>query len=261
MPTEKIFIPNSFGQKISAVVHRPQEKNQTLVIICPGYLDTKDYGSFVKMAEDLSEIGFTAVRFDPSGIWESEGQTKDYSLSQYLKDVRSVINSIKEKETFEKTILIGHSLGGLVSLLFASQNEDLSAVVGIMPPYSMTRPGKEREEKKNEDWAKNGFALVKRDLPFQANEEKEFQVPISVIQDAYQYNLLEVASQITVPTLLLAGENDTTIPEEDVKLIFESLKAPKEFFILPNIGHDYRLKEEEIELVNKKVIDFLTNLG
>lgn len=260
MSIKKLSIPNTLGQKLSAVAHYPEKNSDRLAVICPGYLDTKDYDNFIKLADDLSKGGFIAVRFDPSGTWESEGTPENYNLTQYLKDVQSIIDFIKKESALKTICVLGHSLGGLVSLLYASEHKDISSVIGIMPPYSMIRPGKIRERDESSDWAKNGFAISKRDLPLQQKGKKEFRVPFSVIQDAYQYDILKVAQKITAPVLLIAGGIDTTIPKEDVQKIYTTLNEPKKIIILPNIGHNYRFNPEEILKVNREVINFLNAL-
>ena len=59
--------------RISAVIDYPETESKGLVILCPGYLDTKDYKRLVQLGIDLAQAGFTTVRFDPTGTWESDG--------------------------------------------------------------------------------------------------------------------------------------------------------------------------------------------
>src|SRR3989344_857048 len=84
---EKVKIKNSKGQNISAVIHRPDIKTKKLAILCPGFLDTKNYDHLILLSEELLKKGFTVVRFDPTGTWESEGDISEYLTSQYLNDV------------------------------------------------------------------------------------------------------------------------------------------------------------------------------
>ncbi len=55
-------IPSSKG-KLSAVIHYPKNEFGKLAILCPGYLDSKDYKLLVGLAEVLNNIGYTVVRF------------------------------------------------------------------------------------------------------------------------------------------------------------------------------------------------------
>ena len=63
-------IPSSKGN-LAAAVHYPETKTERLAILCPGYVDSKDYKHLVGLAEALSKQGYTVVRFEPTGTWES----------------------------------------------------------------------------------------------------------------------------------------------------------------------------------------------
>lgn len=89
---EKMLISNSRGKKIAAVIQRPDEETNKLAILCPGFLDSKDYAHLRMLADDLVEQGYTSVRFDPTGTWESESDISEYLTSQYLNDIRSVLD-------------------------------------------------------------------------------------------------------------------------------------------------------------------------
>lgn len=107
---EAVKIPNTKGQHIAAVVHYPETQTEKLAVLCPGYLDTKDYDSLVKLADALAERGYTAVRFDPTGTWESEGGISDYLTSQYIKDIGSVLEYMLKQGNFTH-ILRGEAVG------------------------------------------------------------------------------------------------------------------------------------------------------
>src|SRR3989344_8561901 len=125
---KEVKIPNTKGQNIAAVVHHPETQTEKLAILCPGYLDTKDYDHLVTLADALAERGYTAVRFDPTGTWESEGEISDYLTSQYIKDVKSVLDYMLKEGNFIHVLVCGHSRGGMVSLLYAARDPRISAV-------------------------------------------------------------------------------------------------------------------------------------
>ena len=110
MIEEKVKIPNSIGKNISSVISRSEKETGKLAILCPGFLDTKDYAGLVGLAKKLcAQGGYTVVRFDPSGTWESEGDISDYSMTQYLKDVKSVKEYMLKNGSYDYILLAGHS--------------------------------------------------------------------------------------------------------------------------------------------------------
>ncbi len=247
----KIKIPNTIGKNIAAVIHKPETKTEKLAILCPGFLDTKDYSSFILLANSLCSHGYTIIRFDPTGTWESEGSIADYSTTQYLKDVKSVLDYMIKDGKYTNVLLGGHSMGGYVSMLYAAQDKRISMVVAIMSPYEG-----EVEGKVLKTWQKDDFKKSTRDIP-DSSAIKEFLVPYSFAKDRLKYNVLDVIKKVHASLLLIAGEKDTTVLPEEIKLIFDIANKPKKMITIPNIGHDYRHNVSEIEKVNNEVISNL----
>ena len=254
MPTEKVHIP-SHGKKLAAVIHYPKEQTDRLAILCPGFLDTKDYPHLVKLADALTAQGYTAIRFDPVGTWESDGDISDYTTTQYLANVKNILAYMRNRENYTHVLLGGHSRGGFVAIFYAAQDPKVSAVLGIMPPYNLLRTKREERDRK---WKEDGFNISKRDVP--GGGEKEFRVPYSNMEDAKQYDVLSEVSKLRVPLILVAGEKDNLIPPEEVQKIFDNANEPKKMIVMKGIGHDYRRNPEEIETVNSEIIESLDEL-
>ena len=155
----KKTIPSSKGN-LAAVIHYPETKTERLAILCPGYLDSKDYDHLVRLAEVLTERGYTVVRFDPTGTWESEGSISEYLTSQYLNDIKNVLEYMLREGDYRYVLLGGHSRGGMVSILYAARDPRISLVLGIMPSSGRSMVGKRRE-----DWQRSGFSISTRDVP------------------------------------------------------------------------------------------------
>lgn len=248
---EKIKIKNSEGKNISAVIHRPKIISEKLAILCPGNVDSKDYDHLFQLAEALTKQGYTAVRFDPIGTWESDGEASEYSITQYLKDIKTVLEYMLEKENYKYILLGGHSRGGQLSILYAARDPRVSLVLGIMPPYE-NKKGKSREE-----WEKTGVRISLRDLPDNKNEKREFRLPFSYVLDRDKYDVIRDVKKIKAEIILFAGELDITVLPQEVKNIFDNANEPKKFIVLRGIGHGYRRNLREIEVVNKEILKAL----
>ena len=159
MNQENIKIPNSSSKNISAVIHHPGMKTDKLAILCPGYLDTKDYASFAALADRLAIYGYTVVRFDPTGTWDSEGDIAEYNCTQYLNDIKSIIDYMLNIQKYNHILLGGHSRGGMMSILYSARDARITSVVAIMPSSGRTMVGK-----RIEDWKQNGFSISHRGI-------------------------------------------------------------------------------------------------
>ena len=238
----------SGNNKLSAVVDRPKVKTDKLAILCPGYLDSKDYDGLRLLAEDLTNLDYTIVRFDPTGTWGSEGTIDQYTTTQYLEDIKNVLEYMLTEFGYQHILLGGHSRGGQLSLLYTARDPRISTVIAIMPSSSYTLTKETRYS-----WGKDGIRFSKRDIPG-SNEIKNFYVPFSHALDRDKYNVLEEVKKIRVPIIFIAGELDNLVLPEHVKGIFEAANEPKKFVIVKGIGHGYRRSISEIKEVNKQII-------
>jgi len=250
---EKITITSPNGKSLAAAVHYPDKVSEKLAILCPGYLDSKDYQHLINLAEDLAEQGYTVIRFDPMGTWKSEGDISDYITTQYLEDIKNVLEYMLQQTDYKHVLLGGHSRGGMVSILYAARDPRISLVLGIMPSSGRTMAGGRREE-----WKETGFSISKRDLPENRNGKREYRVPYSHVEDRDKYNVVEDVKQVKVPIILIAGELDELVLPEYVKEIFDEANEPKRMVIIEGIGHDYRHNLSEIKKINKTILNLLT---
>ncbi|MFA7286827.1 MAG: alpha/beta hydrolase [Patescibacteria group bacterium] len=245
-------IPTDNGGYIAAAIHHPPQTTDCLAILCPGWLDSKEYNHLVFLADDLANEGYTVVRFDPTGTWESEGDTP-HTVSEYLNDIRSVLEYMLETGSFKHVLLGGHSRGGMVSILYAIRDSRISTVLAIMTPYSIVRT---QTKDTIEAWKSKGYRISLRNVP-NSKEIKEFRVPYSHAEDAEMYNVLEEVKNLHTPLLLVTGDVDTVVSPDDVKQIYDKANEPKQFLTLEGIGHDYRHNDDEIKIVNEAVLKAL----
>lgn len=250
MNISKIQIPSTKGN-ISAVIHNPEMKTEKLAVLCPGYLDSKDYKNLVGLGDALSQQGYTVVRFDPTGTWESDGPISDYTTTQYLLDIKNVISYMLSQSDFTHILLGGHSMGGKVSILYAAQDPKISVILGVASsPKAIV--GARRSEIE-----KAGIRISQRDLPEDKNKTREFRVPFAHFLDSEKYDVIKCLKKIKVPIILIAGELDDVAPPNSVKEIFDNAKEPKRFSVVSGIDHDYRHNDNEVAKIVEKVLEQL----
>ncbi len=226
---------------------------RSLALLLPGFLDSKDYAHLVDLDKKLKQIGYLTIRVNPTGTWDDNNIDK-YSITQYLKDVEKTITKAKKNSKIDNILLAGHSLGGTIALLYGSRNTEVNTVVAIMSPSKYLRDENTEKIKK---WEKEGFRKSTRDLPNDKKGEKEFNLPYSFIEDAKQYDVLEEISNFKGNLLLVTGKLDDCVKPKQLKDIYKEANEPKQLKFLENIGHDYRHNQDEIDLINNEIIQYL----
>ncbi len=91
----------------------------------------------------LSQSGWDVYALDLRGHGKSEGEVAGATMQNYVEDVRSVV----EENNLNRPVVIGHSMGGLVALMYTAQygEQSASAVVAIDPSPTKEISGSEEK--------------------------------------------------------------------------------------------------------------------
>ena len=91
---------------------------------------------FLVIADYLTKNGIGVLRYDERGVGESEGDFRSATSKDFASDVSSAVNYLKTRSDidFNKIGLIGHSEGGLVAPMVASQSDDIAFMVLLAAP-------------------------------------------------------------------------------------------------------------------------------
>lgn len=244
----------AYTHDLSAKFHKPEDTSKTLAVLLPGFLFSKDYKNFTSLGDILKENNITTVRFDPTGTWESGADIEHYSITQYLSDIEQVIEFSLTEKKYENVILIGHSMGGLVANLFASEFEEISTTVAIFSPSSVGVS--EYMKAKLPNWKESGSTSSKRQAP-DSEEIVEIDTPYSFFEDASSYDGKSAVSNLEIPKLFLAAGLDVAIADQHVKHFFDAAAQPKDYLLLKGVEHNYWIDNKQLAEVNLAVLDFL----
>jgi dipeptidyl aminopeptidase/acylaminoacyl peptidase len=204
----------SDGQKIAGVLHLPDEKNPPCVVASHGLLSSKNSEKYIALGEQISKEGMAMLRFDFRGIGESEGRLEDDTVSGRIADLDSAIAFVKSYPGMGKRIgLLGSSLGGYISLIGASREKEIRAVVIWATPFHLD----DLRSKGTEQDPLPGEAFF-NDLP--------------------RHRLLPLLPKVS-NCMVIHGEKDELVPVDQAWEIFHTLGAPKEIHVIE--GADHRL--------------------
>lgn len=218
-----------------------------LAILIPGRLDTKDYANFVSHSKYLAARGFLVVSFDPPGTWDSLGDIELYTTTNYLKVIDELIAYFGNRPT----LLVGHSRGGTVSMLAAS-NPAVIGMILLMANFGMPTPP-------DDEARKLGFQVSFRDMPPGDSitpEQKEFQLPMSYWDDGAHYNPVIELQKYEKPKLLIDGTTDEFYNPDEISKLYSTLPEPKMIKEIES-DHDYRYNKKAIDEVEAIMGQFL----
>ena len=244
----KTFIKNRKGQKISVLVEEV-ENQKGLVFIMHGLGGFKEQPHIQTFADVFKENSYTTVRFDAANtIGESEGNFENATATNHYEDLEDVIKWAKTQDWYQEPFcLAGHSLGGLCAALYAARHPN---EVKALAPISTSISGKmfleafsEKEECDRTGWWTRK-STSKPDVVLKLNWN-------NFVDDLLKYDLLEVAHKLTMPVLLVVGENDHGTPPEHQRQLLDRISGPKELHIIKGASHTFR-KENDFRAYNKE---------
>jgi dipeptidyl aminopeptidase/acylaminoacyl peptidase len=216
MKVEKVFFMSE-GMKISGILHLPDEKHPPCVIASHGLLSSKDSEKYIVLGERMSGEGMAMLRFDFRGIGESEGREEDNTISKKIADLSAAVDFVKSYPGMGNRIgLIGSSLGGFLTLIKASGDQEMRAVVIWATPLHLDDLGTKRQAEDHP-------------LP-----------PDAFFEDLPKHRLVPLLHKV-YRCLVIHGEEDELVSMDQALGIFYNLGVPKELHMIG--GADHRLTD------------------
>ncbi|MEW6304474.1 MAG: alpha/beta fold hydrolase [Verrucomicrobiota bacterium] len=214
-------IKNTHGERIDYTFHQGDKASKQVVVIGHGVTGNKDRPFVVALAEGLAKAGLNALRISFTGNGASGGRFVDCTISKEVADLGSVIDALKDYTI----CYAGHSMGGAVGVLRASQDNRIRHLISLAGMVH------------TQAFAQREFGSVK---PGEGCMWDEPACPLSqtYMDDMAKINtVVDHASLITVPWLLVHGTEDDVVPIQDSKDIFAKANEPKELFIIQGSNH------------------------
>ncbi len=130
----RLRIPGSQGAVLGAELDVPDKGSpRAYAVFSHCYTCSRNLKSFHIISEILANHGLGILRFDFTGIGDSEGEFIDTNFAYDVDDIVAVAEYMAANYAPVK-ILIGHSMGGTASLLAAQRIPSVNACVTLSAP-------------------------------------------------------------------------------------------------------------------------------
>ena len=239
--------------------HLPESSSKPVgIVYVPGFRSTSQGNKARRLLEHCREKSYELVRFDPEGLGESPHDPQQLEFPHWVEDAETAMSKI----TSDKVVLVGSSLGGLISIKLALKHPGrVSALFLICPAVSMT-------SKIHDMWLET---LGKKSLDeVDPNEVFWFKddgmPPLSFTkkfletQESERVELNELTSPLNIhgPMVIMHGMEDDVVPHEISLSLVKSVRAPSVDLVLRKDG-DHRLSREEDLQLMTDCLDRLIN--
>jgi putative redox protein len=168
------------------------------------------------------------LRFDFTGLGESEGDFTDTNFSSNVDDLVAASHFLDEDYDAPK-LLVGHSLGGAAVLQAASRIPSTAAVVTIAAPCSPKHLERLVTDRREELLKKGEIEVSIAGRPFTI--KKQF------VDDLEELRMDESIRDLGAALLVLHSPLDRTVSLDNAAHIFETAQHPKSFVTLDGADH------------------------
>lgn len=243
MKSEKIIFTGSAGEKLSGRIDYPESEPKIFALFAHCFTCSKNLRAVGNITKALALNGIATLRFDFTGLGESEGDFADTNFSSNVDDLIAASDYLNKN--FEApALIIGHSLGGAAILQAANSLESSKALVTIGSPCNPDHVIHhfKADLSKIEETGEAVVTLAGR--PFKI--KKQF------LDDLGSANMNDTISNLNRALLVMHAPLDDTVGIDNAAHIFKMAKHPKSFVSLD--GADHLLSSEEYSMYAGNVI-------
>ena len=229
MPTEAIRFPGTGGVTLSARIDRPVHgpiRGWALFAHC--FTCGKSLKPVVHIARALNQEGIGVLRFDFTGLGESEGDFADTNFSSNVDDLVAAGLFMAERGE-APGLLIGHSLGGAAVLHAAHQLPSVQAVATIGAPSEPSHVLHHFSDREEEIRAQGEATVQLAGRPFRVKQQ--------FLDDLQESRMEEAVKTLGRPLLVMHSPVDATVGIEHAARLFLYARHPRSFVSLDDADH------------------------
>lgn len=229
MASKKITFQNKDGLTLSAKIEIPDSiKVRHYAIFAHCFTCNKNLSAIRNIARSMNEAGIGVLRFDFTGLGDSEGEFSETTFSSNVDDLVQAAAFLEEHYK-APSILVGHSLGGAAVYYAANEVTSIEVVASIGAPASPDHVEHLFQEGLDEI-EKYGKAKV-------SIGGRPFYIGKQFLDDINSKNMDDLLRNLRKPVLIFHSPQDTIVSIENAKRIYKATKHPKSFISLDGADH------------------------
>lgn len=222
--------------------------------------------SLKMLAEALAKNGIASLRYDKRGIGESKASAvTETSLvfENYTEDAKSWINFLKLDKRFTQLTIIGHSEGSLIGMIAGAKANKFISIAGagesadkLLKSQISSKSNKVIEDMTFPiiDSLKSGNKVKKVDPMLNSLFRPSIQ---PYLISWFKYDPQTEIKKLTVPILIIQGNNDLQVPVQDAENLSKANKNA-ELDIIDKMNHIMKIidgdKQANMESYNNETL-------
>lgn len=225
---EKVTFAGTGGAALAGRLDLPAGPPRAVALFAHCFTCGKDVVAASRISRALTERGIAALRFDFTGLGESDGEFANSTFSSNVDDLVRAADHLRATVA-APTLLVGHSLGGAAVLAAAHRIPEVRAVATIGAPADPSHVSGLFDQRRA-DIETDGEATV-----WLAG--RSFRVRREFLADIAHQRQQERIAQLGRALLVLHAPADEIVGIDNARLIYEAARHPKSFVSLDDADH------------------------
>jgi len=229
MKSEIVRFDNASGARLVGHLERPMSGPVIAwAIFAHCFTCTRNIAAARNISAALAQLGFGVLRFDFTGLGESEGEFSGTNFTSNVQDLLAAAAYL-EAHHGAAALLIGHSLGGTAVLQAAFSLASVRAVATVGAPA---------------DAAHVAGLFANQQERIQTDGEAEvllggrpFRIRKQFLEDIRQQPLPESLAELRKALLVMHSPLDEIVAIDNASKIFQHAMHPKSFISLGSADH------------------------
>ena len=229
MKSRILHFVNREGHNLAAQLDLPDERRpEAFALFAHCFTCSKNLKAVANITQSLAQGGIGVMRFDFTGLGQSEGDFSETSFTTNVSDLTDAARYLEDHYE-PPQLLIGHSFGGAAVLQAAGSVEYARAVVVIGAPARTDHvlkhmPNAEKQIRES------GEAEVLLD-------GRPFRIKKQFLDDLKAGAMSRTIKSLNRALLILHSPVDNIVGIENATEIFQSAMHPKSFVSLDTADH------------------------
>ena len=229
MQFKNLEFKNKDGHRLSARLDFPLDgQPAAYALFAHCFTCSKNIKAVAHISRALTREGLAVLRFDFTGLGESEGDFADTNFSTNVDDLVLAADFLKSNYQAPE-ILIGHSFGGAAVLQAAGRIPSSTAVVTIAAPSDPQH-------------VKRALGSAATSIQNRGQAEvslagRTFTLKKQFLDDLDFVNMRETLRNLDRALLILHSPIDEIVGVENAAKIFQAARHPKSFISLDTADH------------------------
>jgi len=235
---EALTFHDHHGHSIAAILSAPDRPTTRLAVLCHGFLSSKNSTTNRTLTRLLNERGIATFRFDFFGQGDSDGPFEEITTTLAVHQAHAALNLVTARG-YDRIGLIGSSFGGLVAILTAAQRRDIACLALKCPVVDFAEElrltfGLEELAR----WQATNM------IPNIMGGPHRVRLRYDFYEDCLRQIAYSSSERVTVPTLIVQGEQDECVPLHQSRRLHDSLGGLKKLELLPDADHQFTRRED-----------------